>query len=56
MEPIENWMRAQEETAEQLTLKLLAGEGIITLFFNLIVIAVTAGVTEEFLLGALCNG
>ncbi len=54
MEPIENWMRAQEETAEQLTLKLLAGEGIITLFFNLIVIAVTAGVTEEFLFrGAL---
>ena len=54
MEPIENWMRAQEETAEQLTLRLLAGEGIITLFFNLIVIAVTAGVTEEFLFrGAL---
>lgn len=56
MEPIENWMRLQEETAEQLTLKLLAGRGIITLFFNLIVIAVAAGITEEFLSGALCNG
>ena len=54
MEPIESWMRSQEETAEQLTLKLLAGGGIITLFFNLIVIAVAAGVTEEFLFrGAL---
>lgn len=54
MEPIESWMRSQEETTEQLTLKLLAGGGIITLFFNLIVIAVAAGVTEEFLFrGAL---
>ena len=54
MEPIESWMRSQEETAEQLTLKLLAGGGIITLFFNLIVIAVAAGITEEFLFrGAL---
>lgn len=54
MEPIESWMRSQEETTEQLTLKLLAGGGIITMFFNLIVIAVAAGVTEEFLFrGAL---
>ena len=54
MEPIESWMRSQEETTEQLTLKLLAGGGIITLFFNLIVIAVAAGITEEFLFrGAL---
>lgn len=54
MEPIENWMRAQEETAEELTMMLLAGEGIMTLLFNLLVIAVAAGVTEEFLFrGAL---
>lgn len=54
MGPIENWMRAQEETAEQLTMMLLAGEGVMTLLFNLLVIAVTAGVTEEFLFrGAL---
>lgn len=49
MEPIENWMRLQEETAEQLTLKLLARKRDLTLFFNLIVIAVAAGITEEFL-------
>lgn len=54
MGPVENWMRSQEETAERLTLTLLAGKGIITLLFNLIVIAVAAGVTEEFLFrGAL---
>lgn len=54
MEPIESWMRSQEETAEQLTLQLLAGEGIVTLLFNLVVIAAAAGVTEEFLFrGAL---
>lgn len=54
MGPIENWMRAQEETAEQLTMMLLAGKGIITLLFNLLVIAVAAGITEEFLFrGAL---
>lgn len=49
MEPIENWMRAQEDAAEQMTLLLLKGDGIITLLFNLVVIAVAAGVTEEFL-------
>lgn len=54
MEPMENWMRSQEETAEKLTLMLLAGEGLITVIFNLIVIALAAGVTEEFLFrGAL---
>lgn len=54
MEPMENWMRVQEETAEKLTLMLLAGEGFVTLILNLIVIAVAAGVTEEFLFrGAL---
>lgn len=54
MEPMENWMRSQEETAEKLTLMLLAGEGFVTLILNLIVIAVAAGVTEEFLFrGAL---
>ena len=54
MEPVESWMRAQEETAEQLTLLLLAGKGIMTLLFNLLVIAVAAGITEEFLFrGAL---
>ena len=54
MAPIENWMKAQEEMAEKLTLILLSGKGILTLLFNLIVIAVVAGITEEFLFrGAL---
>ena len=46
MEPVENWMRAQEKTAEELTLMLLAGKGIVTLLFNLLVIALAAGITE----------
>lgn len=49
MEPIENWMRAQEATAEQLTEIFLAEDGVFTLLFNLLVIAVAAGITEEFL-------
>lgn len=54
MAPIENWMREQENTAEKLTLVLLSGNSFVTLLFNLIVIAVTAGITEEFLFrGAL---
>ena len=54
MAPVENWMRAQEEAAEAVTSILLAGEGITTLLFNLIVIAAAAGITEEFLFrGAL---
>lgn len=54
MEPIENWMRTQEATAEQLTNLLLSEDGILALLFNLLVIAVAAGVTEEFIFrGAL---
>lgn len=52
--PVENWMKAQEALAEQLTNTLLAGKGIFTFLSNLIVIAVMAGITEEFLFrGAL---
>lgn len=52
--PLENWMLAQEEAAEQVTQLLLSGEGAITLCANLIVIALAAGITEEFLFrGAL---
>ena len=54
MKPVEDWMRAQEDAAEKVTFMLLAGKGITTLVFNLIVIALAAGVTEEFLFrGAL---
>lgn len=48
MAPIENWMRQQEATAEQLTGILLSGKSPFTLIFNLIVIAAAAGITEEF--------
>lgn len=47
--PIEQWMREQEALAEKFTEIMLSGEGPITLLINLIVIAVTAGITEEFL-------
>lgn len=54
MAPIEEWMRTQEELAEQLTTLLLSGDSAWTLLANLIVIAVMAGITEEFLFrGAL---
>lgn len=54
MAPFENWMKAQEEPAEQLAMLLLSGNGILTLIANLLVIGVTAAVTEEFLFrGAL---
>lgn len=54
MEPVESWMRAQEATAERLTNLLLAGDDVFTLLFNLLVMAVAAGITEEFIFrGAL---
>ncbi len=47
--PIENWMRTQEDAAEQITEYLLSGNGIFVLLSNLLVIAITAAITEEFL-------
>ncbi len=49
MAPIEEWMRQQEALAEQATLALLSDSGIGALIANLIVIALTAAVTEELL-------
>lgn len=49
MAPLENWMKAHEALAEQLTNMLLSGNGLITLLANLLVVAVMAGITEEFL-------
>jgi membrane protease YdiL (CAAX protease family) len=49
MEGIEHWMRTQEDEAERLTLLLLSEKGIGTLLANLLVVALTAGITEEFL-------
>ncbi len=52
--PVENWMRQEEDTAEKITTSLVGNYGILILMANLIVIALTAGVTEEFLFrGAL---
>lgn len=49
MEPIESWMKAQEAEMTRITKLLMDSTDGLTLFFNLIVIAVAAGVTEEFL-------
>ncbi|MDH6305025.1 membrane protease YdiL (CAAX protease family) [Parabacteroides sp. PF5-5] len=46
--PLEQWMKEMETAAEALTELIMAGEGWVTLLFNLVVIAVIAGVTEEF--------
>ena len=52
--PIEAWMKTQEETMQHLTEVFLFGGGFCPLLSNLIVIALTAAVTEEFLFrGAL---
>ncbi|MDH6358799.1 CPBP family intramembrane metalloprotease [Parabacteroides sp. PF5-9] len=48
MEPVEHWMRAKEEAAGDLTKLLLADTDIVSLLFNVLVIGVAAGVTEEF--------
>ena len=45
MAPIEEWMRAQETLAEQLTTILLSSDSVWVILSNLIVIAVTAGIT-----------
>ena len=47
--PIESWMRQQENSALFFTDLLINGEGISPLLSNLIVIALTAAISEEFL-------
>lgn len=54
MAPVEEWMRAQEELMKQMTEILIGNGNASTLVANLIVVAVAAGVNEEFLFrGAL---
>lgn len=48
MAPLEEWMRRQENLAQQVTEIFLQNSSLPTLIANLIVIAVTAGITEEF--------
>ena len=49
MAAIEEWMKSTEEVAEALVKKMMAGKGVVNFIINLFVIAVVAGVTEEFL-------
>ena len=49
MAAIEEWIKSTEELAEALVQKMVSGMGIVTFIVNLFIIAVVAGVTEEFL-------
>jgi len=54
MEALETWMKSAEDQAYSLIQKMIAAKGVFSYIINLIVIAVAAGVTEEFLFrGAL---
>ncbi len=54
MAAIEEWMKSAEEYAGMLVQKMISEKGAVAFVVNLIVIAVAAGVTEEFLFrGAL---
>ena len=55
MSEIENWMITQEENAKQITDILLGTKGIFPFISNIIVIALTAAVTEEMLFQELCQ-
>lgn len=49
MAPIELWMKSTETAAAELTNRMLSQKGILALCYNLIVIAIVAGITEEFI-------
>ena len=49
MAALEEWMKSTEELAQSLIQKMIAEKGVSSFIINLIVIAVAAGVTEEFL-------
>jgi membrane protease YdiL (CAAX protease family) len=49
MSPIENLMRETEDRLTQITNSLLSEKGTIPFIVNIIVIAVTAGIAEEFM-------
>ncbi len=56
MAPLENWMRTKEETSKQFTDLLLSEKGFVPFIINLLIIGVTASVTEELLFrGALLS-
>ena len=54
MEALETWMKASEDQAYSLIQKMITAKGAFSYIINLMVIAVAAGITEEFLFrGAL---
>ena len=54
MAGIEEWIKSSEEIAEALIRKMISGKSVVSFIINLFVIAVVAGLTEEFLFrGAL---
>jgi membrane protease YdiL (CAAX protease family) len=56
MAAIEEWIKSTEELAEALVQRMIATKGVVAFIINLFVIAVVAGVTEEFLFrGALLH-
>jgi len=48
MEAVETWMKSSEDRAYALIQTMIATKGVLAFIINLIVIAVAAGVTEEF--------
>lgn len=48
MSPVEQWMKSREESALRLTSLFLSQEGLASLLANIFVIAIIAGVGEEF--------
>lgn len=49
LHPLETWIQSKENEAEKLTNLMLSGDGICILIQNIIVVAVIAAITEEFL-------
>lgn len=48
LEPVENWMREQEDKMEAITSLLLEDNSAMTFAINILVIAIAAGIAEEF--------
>lgn len=56
MAPFEEWIKATEKSTTELTNKMLSQKGVLALCMNILVIAVTAAITEEFIFrGTLFN-
>ena len=54
LKPVEDWMRTSEDSAERVTELLLGSSSPLSVFLNLVVIALAAAFSEEFLFrGAL---